>query len=249
MIIPVIVGNPTTYSSSATSNLIAAGSDLVLVSALQSRNNARVTFSGSFELCSDVFTSLDTLGNNKFCNSLSSWTFQTRSILRAVDVVHQKTTSPNNSGPTRSNDLLKTTYRIKDTIEYSLKLEEFVDGKWQPFIAEDVQLEAIMLDAYIRTTLKASADGVYKSTFMLPDVPGIYTLRVLYNRVGYSILDIKDEVKVRPFNSNEYERFLIPAYPYYASTAVIFAAFFIFCAVFILEKKEKKEEKIVEKKD
>lgn len=44
-------------------------------------------------------------------------------------------------------------YFIEDVIEYFVTIEQKVRGQWQPFSAKDVQLEFVMLEPYIRTTL------------------------------------------------------------------------------------------------
>ncbi len=43
-------------------------------------------------------------------------------------------------------------------------------------------------------------------------------------------------VPVRPFKHNEYERFLLAAYPYYASAFSTMAAFFLFGFFFLYHK-------------
>ena len=44
------------------------------------------------------------------------------------------------------------------------------------------------------------------------------------------------QVSVRPFRHNEFERFLVAAYPYYASVFSTMAAFFLFGFVFLYHK-------------
>lgn len=54
-----------------------------------------------------------------------------------------------------------------------------------------MQLEFIMLDPYERITLSnnaAAAPGVFTTTFMAPDTYGIFKLRVMYRRVGLTVL-------------------------------------------------------------
>jgi oligosaccharyltransferase complex subunit beta len=48
-----------------------------------------------------------------------------------------------------------------------------------------------MLDPYERITLSndaAAAPGVFTTTFMAPDTYGIFKLRVMYRRVGLTVL-------------------------------------------------------------
>ena len=37
--------------------------------------------------------------------------------------------------------------------DYSIEIEEYKDGKWQPFNGKDVQLEFVRIDPFVRTTL------------------------------------------------------------------------------------------------
>lgn len=41
------------------------------------------------------------------------------------------------------------------------------------------------------------------------------------------------QVSIRPFTHSEYERFLVAAYPYYASAVSVMVGFLIFCAAFL----------------
>ncbi len=58
-VIIVLSGSPSTYSYKASSRVKeypqAAGNDVLLVSAVQTRNNARVVFSGSIDLFSNRY--------------------------------------------------------------------------------------------------------------------------------------------------------------------------------------------------
>lgn len=231
-VIKAVHGNPTSYSTdgSSLSKLPTSGVDVVLVTAIQARNNARVTFSGSLAMFGDMFFGAYP-GNKVLVSNLAAWNFQTKNTLKAGNVTHFNVEE--------TSELNPKTYRIKDVLDYSIELFELnaADLQWKPFLASDVQLEVVMLDAYIRTTLTHDGNGKYHARFMLPDVPGIYALNVLYNRVGYSLLDVKNEIKVRPFAHNEYERFLDSAYPYYTAVTVTLVAFFIFSFLFLFEKR------------
>ena len=44
------------------------------------------------------------------------------------------------------------------------------------------------------------------------------------------------QVSVRPYRHNEFERFLVAAYPYYMSVFSTMAAFFVFGIVFLYHK-------------
>jgi len=217
-----------------------AGRKVVLVSALQARNNARVIFSGSLELFSDQFFNsaaqkhggqkFAKSGNAAFVQQLVSWAFQERGVLRVKSVSHHRV------GETEAPAM----YTIKENVSYTIEIEEFKDNKWQPFSANDVQLEFRMIDPYVRTTLKNVVPGKFTSQFILPDVYGIFTFKVEHVRLGLGRLSSIVRTPVRPFRHNEYERFIESAYPYYASALSMLAGLFVFSWVFLYHKGDAK---------
>jgi oligosaccharyltransferase complex subunit beta len=88
--------------------------------------------------------------------------------------------------------------------EYTIEIEEYKGKKWVPYNANDVQLEFIMLDPYVRLNLKNDNNGKYTALFNIPDVYGIFTFKVEYNRKGYGYLLSIDRTPVRPFRHTEY---------------------------------------------
>ena len=114
---------------------------------------------------------------------------------------------------------------------------EYKEDRWIPYQAKDVQLEIIMLDPYVRTTLKQEQQTL-KTTVRLPDVYGVFTLKVNYKRAGLTYLTAEDQVSIRPFRHNEYPRFLTAAYPYYASTFSMIAGFIVFSAIWLSQKSQ-----------
>jgi len=211
------------------------GSDTLLVTAIQARNNARVVFSGSLDMFSNKYFSIPVTlgdktykksGNEDFCRELSIWNFQERGLLRASGLKHRKQ---------NSKVWNPTDYRIKDDIEFSIVVEEY-DGsknKWVPFNTNDLQLEFRMIDPYIRTTLKHKGKGLYKTKFTIPDVYGVFKFQIGYHKLGYSNLDVEKQISVHPFRHNEFERFINVAFPYYASCFANFVAFFLLGIVFL----------------
>ena len=51
-----------------------------------------------------------------------------------------------------------------------------------------------------------------------------------------TLFKIQTQVPVRPFKHNEYERFLVCAYPYYASALSSMVAFFVLGWFFLYHK-------------
>ncbi|CAG8776105.1 12408_t:CDS:1, partial [Funneliformis caledonium] len=108
---------------------------------------------------------------------------------------------------------------------YNIEISEYVNDQWQAFNGDDIQLEIIMLDPYIRKNLTALPilEGhharKYESLIQLPDVYGVFTFKVNYKRPGYTYIVDTSTVAIRPFKHNEYPRFISAAYPYYTGAA------------------------------
>lgn len=256
----MLKGSSTTYSANpekAIETLGLAGEKALLVTALQARNNARVLVSGSLEMFSNTYfravnsATGELVGNELFCTELSKWTFGEAGVLRFRDITHHTLagTPPDIILHEKDRPDLPTTlfpdpeltrnslvYRIKDEIVYSMVVEEFEGGVWRPFAASDMQLEFVMLDAYVRTNMTCSdptTPGKCTAQFTAPDDYGIFKFRVLYRRPGYSVLHAETKVSIRPFKHNEYERFISSAFPYYFSAFSCMAAFLVFSIFFL----------------
>jgi len=246
VIFSILSGSETSYSGSVSKvvgdKAYVAGKRTTLVSALQARNNARATFSGSLDLFSDKFIlsaveehtqggkskKFDKSGNEEFTSSLVDWTFQERGFLRVKSVSHHRVGEPEAS----------SVYTVKEEVQYTIEIEEYKAKKWVPFVADDVQVEFIMLDPYVRSTLKGE-NGKFSTTFTLPDVYGYFTFKVEYIRKGYSRLDSIVRVPVRPYRHNQFERFIDAAYPYYASSLSMIVGLFLFSLVFLYHREKK----------
>jgi len=216
----------------------------VLISALQARNNARVLFSGSLDLFSDKFfttrvskttgaessqqqaasNSNNALsGNEELANSLISWTLKEKGVLRASNVRHYIV------GEQTSRDV----YKVTDKLYYAIDVEEWNGKQWTAYSGNDVQLEFTMLDPYVRATLKNEGGSTFSTNFTVPDVYGIFTFRVKLEKSGYTNVLDERTVTIRPFKHNEYERFIVAAYPYYASAFSMMAGLFVFSFFFL----------------
>jgi len=247
LLFSVLSGSSSAYShtlNDAVKDVHVAGRKTSLVTAMQARNNARIIFSGSLDLFSDELFNApvqkysadgkskryEKSGNEKFTLQLTQWAFQERGVLRARDVDHHRV----------GEKIAPATYTIKDKLEYSVIIEEWSADKnsWVPFLADDVQLEYIMLDPYVRTKLQHDSKGKYSTTFILPDVYGVFTFKVEYIRKGYGFLTTSIKTPVRPFRHNEYERFIPSAYPYYASAFSMLAGLFVFSWFFLYHREK-----------
>jgi oligosaccharyltransferase complex subunit beta len=201
--------------------------------------DARVVISGSTALFSDkLFNSrvesatgdvkADRSGNERFVTELSKWALKERGVLRASNARHHRF----------AETVEASTYRVTDNVTFEVDIEQWDSetGKWAPFVSNDVQLEFIMLDPYVRQFFKADKKGHYALDFLLPDQHGVYTFRVDYHKFGYSSIQIESRVPVRPFRHNEYERFIFSAYPYYAGSFSMLAGIIIFSFVFLYHR-------------
>lgn len=230
----VLTGSPTSYTYNPDSSIAeyphTVGKSTLMISALQARNNARVMFFGSLDFFSNEYFEsgvekalsggkrFDKSGNEELCAGLTQWLFKERGVLRVAEIKHNEV----------GKKMPPATYTIKQNLEYSIKIEEMVNGKWEAFKAQDVQLEFIMLDPYVRTTLKSTASGHLTTKFVIPDVYGVFKLNIDYKRIGYTNLFSSVQVSVRPLEHTQYERFIPAAYPYYASSAAMIIGVFLF---------------------
>ncbi len=252
LIVQVLHGNPSSASTAGSAE--NSGSSLLLVAAIQARNNARVLVSGSVDMFSNAFFSKQS-DNAAFCDRISKWAFGDSGVLRFRDIEHFKSDGtppdvilhekerpdlPESLYPDPEITRNSLVYRIKDEIIYTMIVEELKDGEWVPFIADDMQMEFVMLDPYVRTTMKVNkVTGKFTAIFDAPDAYGIFKFRVLYRRPGFSVLHAETKVSLRPFKHDEYERFIPTAYPYYTSALTMGVAFLIFSILFIMSEDEK----------
>lgn len=105
-------------------------------------------------------------------------------------------------------------------------------------MADDIQLQFIMLDPYYSVTLEREDDGrgpvaTYSYRFRVPDRLGIFRFVIDYSRFGLTFLDEQNEVSVIQWRHDAFPRFLTRASPFYLSVFVLMAAFFIFLASFL----------------
>lgn len=121
--------------------------------------------------------------------------------------------------------------------DYSIDVALYEDEQWQPYIANDVQLEVVMLDPYLRLPLSTIAHTPnstrFSSRYVAPDAHGVFTLRVDYRRAGWSFLNEKVVVSVTPLRHDEYPRFITGAIPYYTSAVGVSLSFVVFVAAWL----------------
>ncbi|KAI7755598.1 hypothetical protein M8C21_029304 [Ambrosia artemisiifolia] len=241
LVLKVLSASPSAYSANPKSKLSTPpalyGSSISLVSVVQARNNARAVFSGSLDLFSNKFfkspvqkagssNKFAKSGNEQFVTELSKWVFHERGHLKAVNVRHHRV------GETDEPAI----YRINDDLEYSVEIYEWSGSSWEPYVADDVQVQFYMMSPYVLKTMSNDKKGLFHAAFKVPDVYGVFQFKVEYQRLGYTSLSLAKQIPVRPFRHNEYERFIPTAFPYYGASFSTMAAFFIFSFVYLYSK-------------
>ncbi|CAL1605336.1 unnamed protein product [Knipowitschia caucasica] len=247
LVLDILTGSSTSYSyfpdRPVSQYPHAVGKNTLLIAGLQARNNARVVFSGSLDFFSDAYFNsavqkarpgsqrFEENGNMDLAEALSRWVFKDAGVLRVGAVTHHPVgeTSP------------PAAYTITDLVEYSIVIEMLVEGRWVPFDGDDIQLEFVRIDPFVRTYLRKNG-GRYSVQVKLPDVYGVFQFKVDYNRLGYTHLYSSTQVSVRPLQHTQYERFIPSAFPYYASAFSMMAGLFIFSIVFLHMKEKEKSD-------
>ncbi|KIZ07826.1 oligosaccharyltransferase complex subunit beta [Monoraphidium neglectum] len=239
----LLSGEATSYShdptkAAAEPPLLPAGGAAALVSAVQSRNNARALVVGSLDLLGDELfdaavevaesgKSYPQSGNRAFALAATLWAFQQRGVLEASAPRHRNVVT-GEEGP--------SPYRVKDEVQFEIDIFEVEGGERRPFKSDDVQVSFVMLDPYIRQPLQHAGDGKFSLRFTVPDVYGVFKYAIDYHHAGYSYINLEHVVPVRPYRHDEYERFILAAYPYYASAASTMAAFLVLGLAFLYGK-------------
>lgn len=237
----VLSASPAAYSANPNSMVskppVLIGTSISLVSVVQARNNARVLISGSLDMFSNRFfrssvqkagssIKYEKSGNEQFLTELSKWMFHERGHLKAVNVRHHKL------GETNEPSI----YRINDELEYSVEMYEWSGTSWEPYVADDVQLQFYMMSPYVLKTLSNDKKGLFHTSFKVPDVYGVFQFKIEYQRLGYTSLSLTKQIPVRPYKHNEYERFIPVAFPYYGASFSTMAGFFVFSILYLYHK-------------
>ncbi|PIA52531.1 hypothetical protein AQUCO_01000421v1 [Aquilegia coerulea] len=241
LVVKVLSASPSAYSANPRTELpnppSVTGSAISLVSVVQARNNARIAISGSLDLFSNRYfrsgvqkagssNKHGKSGNEQFVTELSKWVFHEKGHLKAVNVRHHKV----------GDGTEPAMYRIKDDLEYFIEIYEWTGKSWEPYVANDVQVQFYMMSPYVLKNLLTDQKGLYFTSFKVPDVYGVFQFKVEYQRLGYTSLSLSKQIPVRPFRHNEYERFLPAAFPYYGASFSTMAGFFVFTFVYLYNK-------------
>lgn len=87
-------------------------------------------------------------------------------------------------------------YTITDEVVYRAVIEELKGGIWTGYVSDDVQLEFVRIDPFVRTNLKRvpGSSGLYEARFKIPDVYGVYQFKIDYHRKGYTFVNSATQV-------------------------------------------------------
>ncbi|TGZ67039.1 hypothetical protein CRM22_004996 [Opisthorchis felineus] len=160
LLISILHAERTSYSYSLSKPVAdypnTVGTNTQLIVALQARNNARAVFMGSLDFLSNEFftaTVEEALsgkkypgsGNQELMANLLLWFFGESGQLRVVSVEHHRV----------GEAIAPNQYTIMDNVYYAIKIETKNEkNQWVPYDADDVQLEFVRIDPFIRRTMK-----------------------------------------------------------------------------------------------
>jgi oligosaccharyltransferase complex subunit beta len=172
-------------------------------------------------------------GNKALAEDLIAWTFHEKLVIKSNHLQHH---APN------STDINPSVYRVGDPVTVSISLSQYnPDTKsFEPFTTPEsspVQLEVIMLDPYIRTTLPQSStlksSTIYSKTFLLPDHYGVFNFKVQHRVPGYTFISEREQFTIRHRQHNEYSRFISSAWSYYLGWISVSFGFVVFCGIWL----------------
>jgi oligosaccharyltransferase complex subunit beta len=233
----VLWGSGSAYSgtprSAVTDSPHEAGTATVLAAALSTRVASRAVYFGSFDALSDaVFGAANPAHRVALC-MLAAWTFGHRGVLRTRNVLlTTKRAEAAEYDVEAAESAGGGAFRVKDDIDFSVDIQEWngAEARWGAFSADDVQVEFVMLNPWVRARLSQKRNGdnsTYTAKIPVPDQIGIYKVVVAYHRPGVSGLKLSHVAPVRPYLHNEYPRFIPMAYPYYAASFAMLLSGFL----------------------
>lgn len=235
----ILWGSPSSYSGNGkrvTKIPRAAGHASVLAAALSTRSGSRATYFGSLHTLSNEAMEQAGEAHEQAMKSLLAWALGARGNLRIGNVRYVCFDD---------DGIEQNECRVKDNLEFAMDIEKFnaYSNTWTPFETDDMQLEFIMMNPWVRTRLKSSSNGTFEAKIRIPDQIGVYKLSVQYFRAGVSPIMMEKVVAVRPYMHNEYERFISMAAPYYAACFSLIVGVILLGIVLVTSSEEKHEKK------
>lgn len=120
---------------------MVSGNQLTIVAGYQTQYNLRIVISGSIKMCSnsafmatrDAETGdIRSSSNYVLCTEMVEWNLQEKGVLKVSNVKHNKV-GEKWDGASPEN------YKREVDIEYFIDIHEKKNGKWVPYVANDVQ--------------------------------------------------------------------------------------------------------------
>jgi len=167
-------------------------------------------------------------GNADLVRALTQWCFRQTGVIRVEKTEHSLASDSN---------LSPEYYTVMEECLFSVTISELAEGEWVPFKGQDVQMEFVRIDPFVRQTM-VNHGGRLTARFTIPDVYGVFQFKVNHNRLGLTRVATNTQVSVHPLKHNMYERFIVSAFPYYASAFSMMGGVVIFSIVFLHFKEE-----------
>ncbi|KAH8498349.1 hypothetical protein H0E87_017313 [Populus deltoides] len=124
------------------------------------------------------------IGLAPFSDSLDLWGAEGRELNQAVDVRHHEVGKADEPA----------IYRIKDELEYSVEIYVWSGASCEPYVADDVQVQFYMMSPYVLKTLSTDTEGLYFTSFKVPDVYGVFQFKMECQRLGCTSLSLSKQV-------------------------------------------------------
>jgi oligosaccharyltransferase complex subunit beta len=224
------------YDESLETEILNTGSKIVLAAGMQGRNNARAVITGSLDMFSNELYGKSNGVNRKYASHLIKWNFGQSGVLKVNKVFHHFAgDSSHQPGE----------YKVLDDLVYNTDITTWDASRkeWVPYVANDLYLEFVMLDPYIRMPLtNVPGTSIYRAEFKVPDKYGVFQFKVQYKKPGFTFIQESTKITIRPFKHNEYERFLFEAFPYYFTVFGTLAGFCVFVVFFLLDAPKPKRD-------
>lgn len=154
----LIKAEPTTFSKNEITKVaVRAGTSITLTAGVQGLNNARAILSGSLYFFSNEALENREFGNRQVVEDLIDWNIKRKGIVRV------KSMSYHGVGV----DHKETLFNVGEKLFFSAEIEEYdsFHDVWTPYVADDLQVELVMLDPWVRTTLVKGPGSSYLAEF------------------------------------------------------------------------------------
>lgn len=255
-VVPIAHGSKTSYAYEVNDDSLAlttpwvSGSQTYLLAGFQGNNNARVAWSGSSALFSNEYFELAD-SNREVARQVSQWAFQEKGILKIEYAEHEPVSESREWSTTSSHAL----YHVREIVSYTAAISEWDGESWKPYVADDLQMEFVMLDPYYRLNLgkpvkETETAAVYNVSFEVPDQHGIFTFKLDYFRSGKSFLQDHQTVTVRHRANDEWPRSweITNSWVYLSSFVTVVACWLVFVVLYLYTSKGGKQSTVLKEK-